>query len=599
MKKNLWYGIRKKYLLTMVVLLVVTLLAASTSVWLYLRTNIREALLQSYVFMTEKMGLSVDSLYERTDEVTAACILDDQVQKSLLSSGLSEVERSSLSKYFAYVDLDGVQEYCYVDNKENIYVWSYSKVTYEDFKASGLSDLLGEDYAKTRWIWTADTLTGSGEEALFVGRYVRSLEYAHEPGMLFFKMNPDFLAQVIDEEEELLEGVAVGVLNADGALLTSHFPEGGEEDSEDSTEDKERLIRSLTEERSEETVRTAETADGVMLVYPAEGDLAVFTFVPDVVLIGGLATIFAVFLVIWVLIAAAAVFVILYLSKRLTQPIAAVSETMNRFDGSDFTETIELTTNTELDEIGNSYNGMLKTIEGQLAEIREQEQALRTAELDTLIAQINPHFLYNTLDNIYMLARINKEETTMQMIQALSRYLHLCLSKGSDTVTVADELDNVRSYLEIRQIRGGDSFTYEIDCRVDAENCRVLKLILQPLVENAIKHGFDDLTEIGRIRIVVSEQEGNLTFRVWNSGTSIEPEQLRRLNALVGMPIGEMQSSFPEREHGYGVVNIVTRLRLKYGDAIRFFYTSDENGTCVTIRVPKREDADETEEKAE
>ena len=106
-----------------------------------------------------------------------------------------------------------------------------------------------------------------------------------------------------------------------------------------------------------------------------------------------------------------------------------------------------------------------------------------------LISQINPHFLYNTLDTIYMLARINKEETTMRMIQALSKYLRLSLSKGSEIVTVEDELENVRSYIEIQQIRNQDLFTCEIDCRVDAAGTYVLKLILQPLVENAVKYG--------------------------------------------------------------------------------------------------------------
>ena len=126
---------------------------------------------------------------------------------------------------------------------------------------------------------------------------------------------------------------------------------------------------------------------------------------------------------------------------------------MTQFDGNDFSRLIELNTNTELDQIGHSYNKMLKNIENLLAEIKEQEGVLRRTELNMLLAQINPHFLYNTLDTIYMLARINGEETTMKMIQALSKYLRLSLSKGSDIVTVEDELENVKSYMEIQQIR--------------------------------------------------------------------------------------------------------------------------------------------------
>ena len=117
---------------------------------------------------------------------------------------------------------------------------------------------------------------------------------------------------------------------------------------------------------------------------------------------------------------------------------------MTQFDGNDFSRLIELNTNTELDQIGHSYNKMLKILRIFWQRSKEQEGVLRRTELNMLLAQINPHFLYNTLDTIYMLARINGEETTMKMIQALSKYLRLSLSKGSDIVTVEDELENVK-----------------------------------------------------------------------------------------------------------------------------------------------------------
>ena len=123
-------------------------------------------------------------------------------------------------------------------------------------------------------------------------------------------------------------------------------------------------------------------------------------------------------------------------------------------------------TNTELDKIGNSYNEMLHNIENLLSEIKKQEKELRTSELNMLINQIKPHFLYNTLDTIYMLARINGEKTTMKMIQSLSTYLRLSLSKGKDIVTVGDELENVQSYMEILQIRNSGLFIYEMSFRI-------------------------------------------------------------------------------------------------------------------------------------
>lgn len=203
-----------------------------------------------------------------------------------------------------------------------------------------------------------------------------------------------------------------------------------------------------------------------------------------------------------------------------------------------------------------------------------------------LISQINPHFLYNTLDTIYMLARINGEETTMRMIQALSRYLRLSLSKGSEIVTVEDELENVKSYMEIQQIRNQDLFSYKIDCQVDAADTYVLKLILQPLVENAAKYGFQDIFEGGRIEIAVWKKDGDLYLSVANNGTSIAPDMMEKINGMNDMPVGELKNCFPDKKHGYGVVNILTRLRLKYGDRAAFYCRAEEEGTTCTIKIP-------------
>ena len=207
-------------------------------------------------------------------------------------------------------------------------------------------------------------------------------------------------------------------------------------------------------------------------------------------------------------------------------------------------------------------------------------------ELNMLLAQINPHFLYNTLDTIYMLARINGEETTMKMIQALSRYLRLSLSKGSDIVTVEDELENVKSYMEIQQIRNANLFRYEIECKVEEKSTWMLKLILQPLVENAIKHGFCEIYENGLIRIEIAREDSQLKIVVFNNGKPIDREMMEKINALNGHPILEAKKCFQDKEHGYGVVNVLTRLRLKYGEDVLFYYEAEENGTRCTIQIP-------------
>ena len=580
-------GIQKRYLKYTAALLGLALLLSSFGVMLSVRNRLTNSIVDKYEFLTERTGLTLENMFQQTDEATAECIFYDDVQESLQTQGLEDVKHIALSKYFAYIDLDYVADYCYVDNKGNVYSRSYSDVTYQDVEESGFRRYLGDEYSRTKWFWAKDTLFGTDDYALFIGRYVRSLEYAHEPGMLFFKMEDGFLREITGMNQELTDEAAVGVIDRSGQICMSSSPEDFEE-GERMPDDIAERITDRQETQASGMILAGEKVKGGILSAYLDGNsgMTVFSFVPDRLLNEGLIPIFLVLAGIYLLVAVLAVILSIYFSRRFTKPIQVIKEAMTEFDGNNFDRTIDLHTNTELDEIGHSYNKMLDNIQRLLEEIKDQERELRRTELNMLISQINPHFLYNTLDTIYMLARINKEETTMRMIQALSKYLRLSLNKGSDIVSVDDELENVKSYMEIQQIRNQSLFTYEIDCQVDAAQTYVLKLILQPLVENAVKYGFQDIFEGGVIRIVVKKDEGALYLSVANNGTPIEQSMMEKINHMNELPVSELKDCFPDKKHGYGVVNILTRLRLKYGDGAVFYCEAEADGTTCTIKIP-------------
>ena len=580
-------GIQKRYLKYTAALLGLALLLSSFGVMLSVRNRLTNSIVDKYEFLTERTGLTLENMFQQTDEATAECIFYEDVQESLQTQGLEDVKHIALSKYFAYIDLDYVADYCYVDNKGNVYSRSYSDVTYQDVEESGFRRYLGDEYSRTKWFWAKDTLFGTDDYALFIGRYVRSLEYAHEPGMLFFKMEDGFLREITGMNQELTDEAAVGVIDRSGQICMSSSPEDFEE-GERMPDDIAERITDRQETQASGMILAGEKVKGGILSAYLDGNsgMTVFSFVPDRLLNEGLIPIFLVLAGIYLLVAVLAVILSIYFSRRFTKPIQVIKEAMTEFDGNNFDRTIDLHTNTELDEIGHSYNKMLDNIHRLLDEIKDQERELRRTELNMLISQINPHFLYNTLDTIYMLARINKEETTMRMIQALSKYLRLSLNKGSDIVSVDDELENVKSYMEIQQIRNQSLFTYEIDCQVDAAQTYVLKLILQPLVENAVKYGFQDIFEGGVIRIVVKKDEGALYLSVANNGTPIEQSMMEKINHMNQLPVSELKDCFPDKKHGYGVVNILTRLRLKYGDGAAFYCEAEADGTTCTIKIP-------------
>ncbi len=550
-----------------------------------MRNTMMGIVTDKYTFMNEKTGISLDTLYQKTEKVTEECILNDQVQQSLKAKPMEEVACNSLSKYFAYIDLDHVSEYCYVDNKKNLYTRSYSKIPYQYFEDSLLVERLGDSYADTRWFVTEDYLFGTGDEALFIGRKVHSLNYAHEPGYLFLKMDSEFLRSLLTEEEDLTEEAAIGIMDPQGRICAYWYPEGFTLSAEQETV----LADYAKQEGAGSIVENEKISGGVLSVYKQEKcGFSVFTLVPEKVLSAGFVKVFWVLFAIYLLVIAIAVVLSIYFSNKFTKPIKELNRAMTEFNGEDFSRQIHLNTNTELDQIGNAYNKMLSNIKELLEEIKTQQKELRTSELNMLISQINPHFLYNTLDTIYMLARINKEETTMNMIQALSKYLRLSLSKGSEIVTVGDELENVKSYLQIQQIRNENLFTYTVDCEVDPEETWVLKLILQPLVENSIKYGFCEIYEGGQIRIHIYKQDGKLILTVYNSGTPVAREMAEKINALNGRPLSEARKLFPRNvKNGYGVSNVLTRLRLKYGEEVRFTYRAEADGTTCTIEIPR------------
>ena len=576
-------SIQIRYMKYTVCLLLYAMVLCGTGVGFVVQKNQETVMMNNYNTMCENLGAALDLLFEKTDEATADCIVYDGVQKSLRKAAMSRTQRSALSRYFAFINLDDVAEYCYVDNKKNVYTRSYSKLTYHKFRESDMERFLQGSYATTKWFWTKDTLFGTGKDALFIGRYIRNMNYGHDPGMLFLKMDPAFFQGITGDSGLAEEGVLMQIMDADGEACFQN---------NDSDEARKQLIlakeRILATEGNGMIISRGKIGHGMLCAYrQKESGMTVSVYVPDHVLHAGIGRILFVMFLIFLLTMVLALILSVYFSRIFSRPIQKISKKMAGFHGNDYTRMEELHTKTELDQIGHSYNEMLGNIEQLVAEVKSQEKELRTVEVNMLLNQMNPHFLYNTLDTIYMLARINKEETTMRMIQALSKYLRLSLSKGEEIVSVADELENVRNYMEIQQIRNADLFRYEIHCEVDADKERMLKLVLQPLVENAIKYGFDGQSAHYRIEITVRREEEELVLTSYNSGTPISPDACEKINGLMQMSIAEMKESFKSKKNGYGLVNVLTRLRLAYEGRFSFYVIAKEDGTTFVIRIPR------------
>ena len=269
-------------------------------------------------------------------------------------------------------------------------------------------------------------------------------------------------------------------------------------------------------------------------------------------------------------------------ARQITGPIGALSLKAQRFGEGNFTPTPVETNIVELQTLDSGFDEMAGRINALIARQIEDQRSLHRAELELMQAQINPHFLYNTLDSIVILAENHREEDVVNMVTSLSSLFRISLSRGRDIISLADERNHVASYLEIQQIRYSDILNYEIDIPEALLDCRVPKLVLQPLVENALYHGIKNRRGVGTIRITGEPVgEDDLLLKVIDNGAGLDAEQLKALQNGV----------YQDRHTGLGLVNVHKRIRLYCGERYGLSFESEKGvGTTVSGLLPRHID---------
>lgn len=280
------------------------------------------------------------------------------------------------------------------------------------------------------------------------------------------------------------------------------------------------------------------------------------------------------------LLAAVAVILVinLYVSDKISQPIRRLERSVKMVEQGDFGTAVHVSGAYEVEQLSKRFNLMLRRIRELMDQIIQEQEAKRKSELDVLQSQINPHFLYNTLNSVTRMAELGRTEEVVTTITSLSRFFRISLSKGKHIIPVQDELEHVRHYLIIQTIRFKNKFRYEIEAEPETLDLHTLKLILQPLVENAIHHGIEKSVEDGFIGVYARIREDCLEFVIKDNGIGMTKETVEKLMS------GSLRS---ESGSGVGVINVQERIKLYYGKAYGLHYESElEEGTTVTIRLP-------------
>ena len=279
-------------------------------------------------------------------------------------------------------------------------------------------------------------------------------------------------------------------------------------------------------------------------------------------------------------------------TRRLTASIhTAISfleETVRRIAEGNFGDRVRGMNVTELKELSEQINQMADRLEMLIDQVRQKQDNLSKAELRTLQAQISPHFLYNTLDTIVWQAESGKGEEVVRLTRSLSDFFRISLSAGADWIPVTQELKHVSAYLSIQKTRYRDILDYEVEMPEGLEEIYMLKLLLQPLVENALYHGIKNKRGGGKITVRVLRQNRIMTFIVADTGKGMTEEQLRQVEAVLREETPTAQAALETGHTGFGLRNVDTRIRLYYKKQTGLNFQSGPNGTEVSFTIPIR-----------
>lgn len=329
---------------------------------------------------------------------------------------------------------------------------------------------------------------------------------------------------------------------------------------------------SIEKEEYQIVYKTMEKADWtVMAVTPYKSIISETDDIRNLIVLVGLVCLLVILAIVYLI------------STKMTTPIIKLKNYMDQADHGNLGVRASIRSNDEVGMLAVSFNHMLERIEALMKEVVREQEAKRKSELKALQHQINPHFLYNTLDSIIWMAE-SKDENIVPMTEALSRLFRISLSRGQELIPLSDELDHVRHYLFIQSMRYLNKFDFEIHCDESLLRYKTLKLILQPLVENSIYHGIKNKAGKGHIRIHAKREKGHLQISIFDDGVGMDAETLENL-----------QNGSISHDHSkgssIGVRNVDERIKLYFGKEYGTrFESAPGTGTTAYVTLPLLED---------
>lgn len=547
----------------------------------FTRTSIYENTITYTRQLTGQVNSDIDSYINYMENISSMLAENSDVQKFLFGSGIQAEEAGEqLMSQFATVLNSRSDIYNLgilqangkaLFNKGNSYINSYVDISqlawYKEAVENKDSICLSSAHVQ-------HVISGERPWVITLSRYIPDQTGKKEGGVLFVDLNYSAIRKLCDDSSVGKKGY-IFIIDKEGNIV--YHPQQQQLYNELQTENIEEVMnctsdylelgkgdskKLYTVSRSEKTGWTVVSCSYTSELLKRSNQAQELYMLMAVILV------------------AVALIISSIVSKGITRPIHKLQSSMALIQEGDFQAgNVEVDSRNEIGSLTETFNVMTQKIQELMVQIIEEQQAKRKSELKALQSQINPHFLYNTLDSIIWMAEEGKNEEVVVMTASLAKLFRQIISNEEEEISIFQEVEYCRNYLIIQKMRYKDKLEFEIDLAPDIKGDKIIKMVLQPLIENAIYHGLKYKESKGMLILKGYGLEDDIIFEIIDNGVGMDQDTMEHIFE---------RHKVNYRSNGVGVYNVERRIRLSYGQEYGISYKSKlGEGTVATVKIPK------------
>ena len=543
-----------------------------------------EAYLNSYLEEVDSIAKNVNYNYYLQDYLETVIKEEDDYVDSGIGKNMRSYEMSSQAfsdTLLSRADISSIMIFGKKKMLLNRSMYTYQKVALDYSKLDWYAKAVAKPQDAIITGPNRHSFFDTDDEVISLSREVQSYENGTFRGVILINLNMNKITEICNSFQEKQENF-ICIINDKGELVYEQ-QNGRERFAFDEKENRQELNTALG--KTKESCFRLNYRGEKYLVTRTDMKTTGWTLVSMVPYKSVMAETMAISGVMILAVAITLIVTLLLLNRILTgvvKPLKKLEKYMVQVNPDNMDQRMEILTDDEIGHLSMKFNQMMDRIRNLKEQVIEEQEDKRKYELQALQAQINPHFLYNTLDSIIWMAETN-DSNIVAMTEALAKLFRISLNKGNEEISLERELEHVKNYLIIQSMRYADKFTYEISAEPGVERCRTIKLILQPIVENCIYHGIKKKRGTGKITIRAYRREQNLIIEVSDDGCGMPEEICRKI-------LSDEIESENISGSGIGVKNVNGRIQLRFGKKYGLSYSSEEGvGTTVTYVLPYNE----------